>query len=207
MRVRVSTCPLGLLLSQTSWSSTGYLYILLLPQTPSFPLSSKEAPTKTQIPLFQILLSPLPHLSTPPPRQDSQSFGHFVSTASFLTLNLLQEKHSLQGLLTKSPTACLFLNVTHTSRCRLASSLCSIKTVLPFPFWNILFFWVPELHILLIFLLALWLLLWQLPLLCLTSNVGVPQGLVLGHLVFSLNLFMTSSALKRHSFLRLYSNS
>lgn len=82
----------------------------------------------------------------------------------------------------------------------------AFKTVLPFPFWNILFFWVPELHILLIFLLALWLL-WQLPLLCLTSNVGVPQGLVLGHLVFSLNLFMTSSALKRHSFLRLYSNS
>lgn len=103
--------------------------------------------------------------------------------------------------------ASTLLNLMHTSQSSLASSLCSIQHSLPFPFWNTLFFWVPELHILLIFLLALWLLLWQLALLCLTSNVGVPQGLVLGHLVFSLNLFMTSSALKRHSFSRLYSNS
>lgn len=114
-----------------------------------------------------------------------------VSAASFFTLNPLQEKHSLQGPLTKSPMACRF-----SISCTLPSAVlphlsAAFNIVLPFPFWNILFFWVPELHILLIFLLALWLLLWQLLLLCLTSNVGVPQGLVLSHLVFSLNLFMT----------------
>ena len=99
-----------------------YLCILHLPQLPSFPLPSKQAPVapiKTQIPWFQILLSSYvapPFYPLPPPNQDSQSFGHFGCPHCLiflLTLSPLQANlHSLQVLLTKSPLASSLISCT-----------------------------------------------------------------------------------------------
>lgn len=113
----------------------------------------------------------MPPLSTPPPSQDSQSLGHFVSTASFLTHSQpTASRASIANVPAKSPVSSTLLNPMRISQSSLASSLCSIQYNLPFTFWNTLFFWIPEFHILLIFFLAFWLLLWQLVCLCLTSK-------------------------------------
>lgn len=141
-------------------------------------------------------------LSIPPPSQDSQSLGHFGCLHCLISHS--PAAHCKQSIHQGPPRFPILWALPRPVLLHLCSTH---STQLPIPFLEASFLLGSRTPHSPDFFLSSLLLLWQLVLLCLTSNVGVPQGLVLGHLVFSPNLFMTSSALKCHTFPRLYSNS